>query len=97
MIKITNNNLNILPESEREIVKSLLLDIDEINQHQQHIELYWIDEHTEYSPERTDPCPDYYGMYRIWNGKDYLGVDMTLEQLDISLCLLCNYLTYDNS
>jgi hypothetical protein len=47
-----------------------------------------IDEHTEYSPERVDPCPDYYGMYRLWQGNKTLGIEMDLEILDYVLAVL---------
>lgn len=94
---VTEENINRLPEKEQGLVKALLIDVDEINYHKPlnntSIYIYWIDQHTEWSPERTDPCPDYYGMYRIvrHNG-EYLGVEMTLDDLDMALCLLHNYL-----
>jgi hypothetical protein len=91
---VKEENINKLPEKEQGLVKALLIDIAEINNHtHSNLKLDWIDEHTEWSPERTDPCPDYYGMYRVVkdNG-EYIGVEMTLDDLDIALCLLHNYL-----
>ena len=57
------------------------------------IYIIWIDEHTEYSPERIDPCPDYYGMYSVGieGTNDTIGVEMDIDTLDTSLCLLCGY------
>ena len=97
---ITEENINKLPEKEQGLVKALLIDIDEINYHKpllsSNIYIEWIDEHTEWSPERTDPCPDYYGMYRIIESRGKtLGVEMTLDDLDMALCLLHNYLICD--
>jgi len=96
---VTEENINRLPEKEQGLIKALLKDIDDINYHKPlnscNIYIEWIDKHTEYSPERVDPCPDYYGMYRIGRENDFLGVEMTLDDLDIALCLLYNYLICD--
>lgn len=98
-MKITNETICKLPEKEQGLVKALLIDIKEINDTKVKPEIYldWIDQHTEYSPEWTDPCPDYYGMYRIRrsDNDDVLGVEMDLDTLDTSLCLLHNYLIYE--
>ena len=90
---ITEESIYNIPENEQGLVVALLNDIAEINDHtHSNLKLEWIDEHTEWSPERVDPCPDYYGMYRVLRGNDYIGVEMTLDDLDIALCLLHNYL-----
>ena len=95
-MKITKETICKIPEKEQGLVKALLVDLEEINQ-STNKELYldWIDTHTEYSPERTDPCPDFYGMYRVIRNGDVLGVEMTLDELDISLCLLHNFIIND--
>ena len=51
---------------------------------------YMINEHTEYSPERTDPCPDYYGMFRLLfeNNPVNVGGEMDIDQLDMTLFIL---------
>ena len=52
------------------------------------------DMHTEYSPERTDPCPDYYGYFTLrWEDdpSETVGDYMTLEELDGVLCALCDF------
>ena len=99
-MKITEETIYNIPEKERALVRGLLYDIEEINHtlplHSPNLELEWIDEHTEYSPERTDPCPDYYGMYRVWRGDDYIGVEMDLDTLDSALCLLYNFVIEDD-
>jgi hypothetical protein len=94
---LTEDKIDTLPISDYDkgLLKSLLIDLEEINHnlslHSPNLELEWIDEHTYYSPERTDPCPDYYGMYRVWRGDDYIGVEMDLDTLDSALCLLYNF------
>ena len=88
----------LISDYDKGLLKALLNDLEEINHnlslHSPNLELEWIDEHTEYSPERTDPCPDFYGMFQLINSEtgDSLGVEMTIEDLDISLCLLYNYI-----
>ena len=96
-MKVTIDNIKNIPISSQEqgLLKALLKDLKDINQKSK-TELYidWIDEHTDYSPERTDPCPDYYGMYVIRPVNtpfEFLGVEMTIEDLDMALCLLYNY------
>jgi len=101
-MKITEESIKSLSISDYEkgILKALLQDLEEINHnlplHSPNLELEWIDTHTEYSPERTDPCPDYYGMYRIWRGSDFIGVEMDLDTLDSALCLLYNFIIEDD-
>ena len=91
---VTENNIKDIPISnkDKDLLKALLLDLEEIN-HNLPLKTYdisidWIDKHTEYSPERVDPCPDYYGMYRLWQGNKTLGIEMDLEVLDYVLAVL---------
>lgn len=96
-MKITNNNIDNLPISDHEkgLLKVLLINLASINsKSKQELYIDWQDYHTEYSPEWTDPCPDYYGTYTIRainNPYESLGVEMTLDDLDTALCLLYNY------
>jgi len=107
-MKVTNENIDNIEfiydffnrKNKIEILKGLMIDLMELNQlledkGESYRKLYidYIDEHTEYSPERTDPCPDYYGMYRVRreDNNDTLGIEMTLSDLDMALCLLHNY------
>ena len=93
---VTLENIKDIPisEKEQELLKALLIDLEEINHNlplkMSNISIDWIDEHTEYSPERTDPCTDYYGYYRLRQGNEILGVEMDLEILDYVLCVLSN-------
>lgn len=98
MIQIDlKNYTDFVPEQEQLIIKALLRDIDRINNYVAFTNKYlWLSietEHTEYSPERTDPCPDYYGFYRLHNSydNDTIGIEMTLEELDSNLCTLLNF------
>ena len=97
-MKVTIDNVENFPISEYEkgLLKALLKDLEDINQKSK-VELYidWIDEHTEYSPERTEPCPDYYGMYVIRpvnTPYKSIGVEMDIENLDLTMCVLYNYI-----
>lgn len=94
-MKITLENIEQIPEEERMLVKALLKDLEEVN-NKSLIQLYinWQEWHDNYSPERVDPCPDYYGYYTIRlesNPSEFIGVQMTLRELDEAMCLLCNY------
>ena len=102
MLNMTQLNLDnytkYVPKNEQPIVKALLQDINRINKYLESVsEKYlWLSietEHTEYSPERTDPCPDYFGYYRLHNSydNDTIGIEMTYEDLDINLCTLLNF------
>lgn len=97
-MKITKENIKDLPisESNKEKLGAILKDIEEINNvggwFNSPLYIDWQDYHNEYSPERTDPCPDYYGYYtfRIDNSNyhDHLGLEMDLDELDNSVCLI---------
>lgn len=59
----------------------------------------YIDEHTEYSSERTDPCPDYYGMFKIVlanNHSQTIDGPFCLKDLDIVLCVLYEFESIDH-
>ena len=86
------------------MLKSILTDLNElnellINQNQSYKQLYldWQDYHNEYSPERTDPCPDYYGLFTLrFENKPYetVGGIMDLNELDTVLCALVNFIEF---
>ena len=96
---ITKSTLDKLPKKDQNLIAALLIDLEEINHNlslrSPNIQLDWIDKHTEYSPERVDPCPDYYGMYRVIQGNKVLGVEMDIDTLDTALCLLYNFVIDD--
>ena len=96
-MKITKKNYkDIVPEHEQELINSLLEDLGDINKYHKKDKLYidWQDYHDEYSCERTDPCPDFYGYYRIkFENLPYesVGDVMTIDELDSALCVLFSY------
>lgn len=79
------------------LLKSLLDDLEIINsQHNTNIELHQVDKHTEWSPERTDPCPDYYGMYYLYipETKEIIGDYMYIDDLNEIMCALSEFSDY---
>ena len=104
-MKITIDNYkNIIPKENQGLIESLLIDLLEFNTELENLQepyrkLYidYITEHTEYSHERTDPCPDYYGMYRLVfekNPYESVGNEMTIDELDSALCILINFIEF---
>lgn len=91
-------------ETGKGILKSLMIDLKElndmlINKNQSNKQIYidYENKHTEYSPERTDPCPDYYGMFSLRfekNPYEKIGDMMTLNELDDAICLLYNFIEF---
>ena len=79
------------------LLKCLLDDLEIINsQHNTNIELHQVEEHTEYSPERVDPCPDYYGMYYLYipETKETIGDYMYIDDLNEIMCALSEFSDY---
>ena len=79
------------------LLRSLLDDLEIINsQHNTNIELHQVDKHTEWSPERTDPCPDYYGMYYLYipETKEIIGDYMYIDDLNEIMCALSEFSDY---
>jgi hypothetical protein len=53
------------------------------------------DTHTEYSPERVDPCPDYYGSFSLrfdCHPDYYIRSAMDLDELDYIIFSLNNFM-----
>jgi len=98
-IKYIANYLNI--DTGKSVLESLLINLLELNTElanhgELHRQLYidYIDEHTGYSPERTDPCPDYYGYFSLRfekNQYETVGDILSLNDLDTVLCALINF------
>ena len=98
------NYKDIIPEKNQGLIESLLIDLLELNTELENIQepyrkLYidYITEHTEYSPERTDPCPDFYGMYKLVfekNPYESVGTEMTIDELDSAMCILINFVEF---
>ena len=111
-MKVTNENIDSIKyihdyynvENGKQVLKSLLIDLMELNQlledkDESYKKLYidYIDEHTDWEPERTDPCPDYYGFFRLRFEKDHyetIGSEMNLNELDYVLCALINFVEF---
>lgn len=109
MIRLNEDNLDkveycvgcVGPEEQTKLLLSLVKEARDINsiltnfpgQDMKTISIYWENEHTEYSPERTDPCPDNYGFFYIMmNGVNHtIGEAMSIDQLDESLSLLYDF------
>lgn len=99
-MKVTRENFKDI-ENNQGLLESLLIDLEELNQlledkDEAYRKLYidYEDKHTEYSPERTDPCPDYYGLFSLRFEKNHyetVGGMMTLEELDTVMCALVNF------
>lgn len=102
-MKLTKENYKqYVPEKDWMLCGALLRDVKELNDYlddtNQSNRTIYIDfetEHTEYSPERVDPCPDYYGMYRLFFEKQGVsfGVEMDIDYLDGIICTLYEYIT----
>lgn len=95
-MKVTEENIKDIPtisDSEKSILRTLLLDLEHSKLD---LELHYQDWHDEYSPERTDSCPDYYGTFtirRVDNGES-IGVEMDLKELDGTMCFLVELMEY---
>lgn len=65
---VTSDNIKDLnvSENEKKLLHTDLIDIEEINSITgKEFFIHYQDWHDEYSPERTDPCPDYYGCFSV--------------------------------
>lgn len=104
-MKVTFENYkDIIPEKDQNLIEALLCDLLELNTELENIQepyrkLYidYITDHTEYSPERTDPCPDFFGMYRLVfekNSYESVGAEMTIDELDSAMCILINFIEF---
>lgn len=100
-MKIVNEEYEIscLPVKEQSRIKSLLEDLSEINnlKIRPELNIYWQEWHDSCSPERTDPCPDYYGYYTLRiDPYESLGEPMNINELDNLMCYLTCYLVNEN-
>ena len=92
-MKITIDNIQEAKKINDKIntyyLESLCIDLMELNneledQNLNHKKLYIDiqDYHDEYSPERTDPCPDYYGRFSLRFEIDDSRIGDFIERLD---------------
>ena len=101
-MKVTEFTLCKLPRKEQRLLAALLNDLEEINLSEvglfnnKLLHIDWQDYHNEYSPERVDPCPDYYGYYTLRNpDNEVIGIEMDADTLDTVLCTLYSYIVDD--
>lgn len=95
-MKVTKKNYKqFVPKDEHPLLSALFQDLEDVNQYtEDNLYIDWQDYHDEYSAERTDPCPDYYGTYTLRFEKkpnDNIGGHMTIDELDTAICILFNY------
>jgi len=111
-MKVTKENIKDIKyiydfynvENAKNILDSLLIDLMELNQllendGKSYKKLYidYIDKPTKYSPERTDPCPNHYGLFRLrFENKpsETVGDIMSLAELDTVICALVNFIEF---
>ena len=94
-MKITELTLCKVPRVEQRLLAALLNDVEEINNNStKSLYIDWQDYHNEYSPERTDPCPDYYGLFTLRfekNPYETVGDEMTIHEIENALFVLINF------
>ena len=95
-MKLTRSNFEeIVPKKEQSLLSALFDDLDDVNKYtKEKLYIDWQEWHDEYSSERTDPCPDYYGFYFLrFEGmnEDNVGGPMSINELDSALCILFSY------
>lgn len=91
-------------QDSKNLLISLLIDIaglnallDNDNKSDKQIFIDYENKHTEYSPERVDPCPDYYGTFTLRFENDpseKIGPNMDIDDLDTMICGLYNFVEY---
>lgn len=94
---VRENNIDKVPKHEQELLRYVLHDLKELNKLSPlEMEIHWQDWHDEYSPEQIDFRPDYYGTYtlRFKDSDEFIGLEMDLEELNRSFCLLIEYLEH---
>lgn len=107
-MKITIDNIHEVKKINDKInvsyLESLCIDLMELNNELENSNLYHKriyldiqDYHNEYSPERTDPCPDYYGMFSLrFENDNYMIGDFIgkLDELDTILFTLIEFFNH---
>ena len=87
----------------RKLLQALLGDLKDLNdlldrnnKSDKHLVISYIDQHTEYSPERVDPCPDYYGMFKLVfenNHSETIGEPFGLWDLHTIIFVIYDFIT----
>lgn len=95
-MKVTENNIDIVEEKDRKLLNALLQDIKGINGElsikgfDSKIYIDYQTFHNEYSPERVDPCPDFYHKYsiRVEKTDEIIGEHCNIMELDYTILVL---------
>lgn len=93
-MRVTKENVDKIPleDKDKRLLVSIISDINELDEMTgKDFFLDWQDFHDEYSPERTDPCPDYYGYFSIREGSYYSTIGEmypTVKELDNAMLVL---------
>lgn len=95
-MKLTKKNFKkFVPKEEQSLISGLIDGLKDVNKYSdKKMYIDWQDYHDEYSPERVDPCPDYYGYYTLrFEGmeEETVGTVMTPNELDSAICILFSY------
>jgi hypothetical protein len=94
-MRITKDKIKSVPNNEQKLLLYLFDDLSVINCYgPKSLYIDWQDYHNEYSPEWTEPCPDFYGYYTLRDNfnDEKIGVEMTIGDLDMVLCTLYEYI-----
>ena len=96
-----DNYKKYVPENDQNLFYSLLIDLKELNNMLNGKTHYCKDlcigietEHTEYSEERTEPCPDYFGTYTLYCENDKynnISSGMTIDELENAIYILYKF------
>lgn len=96
-MKITRENYkDWASEDKQAFLLSLISDVEEDNNNHlypKNLEIHVDEYHTEYSPERVDPCPDFYGTFSLyWEDRvktgDNIYSELDLDGLDLALAIV---------
>ena len=104
-MKVTTENINSIDyiaecsniEVGKKLLNALLNDVKVLNamfisagKADCQVYIDYFNTHTEYSSERTESCPDYFGMFTIRCERDnnIIGDEMTLDLLDHSILIM---------
>lgn len=84
---VRENNIDKVPEKEQGLLGALLRDLADINSYgKPELEIHW----------NEDESTDIYGIYtlRFKNSDRTVGIEMTINELDVNICTLIDYLEY---
>ena len=102
---ITRENINSIDiqsvQKDQEKIIALLQDLELINSFTKNKYSINVQEyHNEYSPERCEPCPDYYGyftlVYKDGDHYEVIGDVMDIDTLDDTLFVLYTFVVETN-